>query len=215
VGGSGGGGGAAPANSDGGNGGGGGGAILIASSNIIQVNGSIHANGGSGSCRGSCGGYGSGGSIRLLANRIEGNGSLSAISGGQGQGRIRLEAFFVQSSLNQNPAHTFGPPLTTGLNDNPGTIRITDIAGQVVPNAPAGNTNTPDVIFTAAGPVTITLATTQIPTGTPLTVRITAVGQVITVQSTPTNASGVATVTVTVPAGPGTVQAFASYVPSL
>ena len=215
VGGSGGGGGAASTSSDGGNGGGGGGAMLIASSDTIQVNGAIHANGGSASCRGSCGGRGSGGSIRLLANRIEGNGSLSAISGGQGQGRIRLEAFFVQSSLSRNPAHTFGPPLTTGLDDSPGTIRITDIAGQVVPNAPAGNTNTPDVIFTAAGPVTITLATTQIPTGTPLTVRVTAVGQVITVQSTPTNASGIATATVTVPAGPGTVQAFATYVPSL
>jgi hypothetical protein len=210
VGGSGGGGGAASNSSDGGNGGG---AILIATSDTIQVHGSIHAKGGSISCKASCGGYGSGGSIRLMANRIEGNGSLSAISGGGGQGRIRLEAFFVQSSLSRNPAHTFAPPLTVGLDDSLGSIRITDMAGQVVPQPPAGDTNTPDVIFTAAGPVTITLATTNIPTGTPLSVRIAAAGQVITVQSTPTNASGVATATADVPAGVGTVQVFATYVP--
>jgi hypothetical protein len=86
-------------------------------------------------------------------------------------------------------------------------------AGSATP--PDGNTNTPDVVFTAAGNITISLATTNIPVGTPLTVRITAAGQVISAQSTPTDASGNATATITVPAGVGTIQAFATYVPAL
>jgi hypothetical protein len=215
LGGSGGGGSASSDTSDGSNGSGGGGALLIASSDTIQISGSIHANEGPLSCFStSCGGYGSGGAIRLVANRIEGNGSLSAYSSGGGQGRIRLEAFFVPSSLNVSPLHTAALPLTTGL-ANAGLIRITSVAGQVVPTPPGGNTNTPDVVFTAAGNITISLATTTIPPGTPLTVRVTAAGQVISVQSTPTDASGNAMATVTVPAGVGTIQAFATYVPAL
>jgi hypothetical protein len=85
----------------------------------------------------------------------------------------------------------------------------------VVPTPPGGNTNSPDVVFTAAGNVTISLATTNIPAGTSLTVRVTAAGQVVSVQSTPTDASGNATATVTVPSGVGTIQAFATYVPAL
>jgi hypothetical protein len=215
VGGSGGGGGASSDSRDGGNGLGGGGAILIASSDTIQISGSIHANGGGNqNCNVACGGSGSGGAIRLVANRIEGSGNLTAVSGGGGQGRIRLEAFFIASRLNVNTLHTAAVPLTTGL-ANAGLIRITSVAGQAVPTPSDGNTNTPDVVFTAAGNITISLATTNIPVGTPLTVRITAAGQVISAQSTPTDASGNATATITVPAGVGTIQAFATYVPAL
>ena len=71
-----------------------------------------------------------------------------------------------------------------------------------------------NVTFTAAGNITVNLATTNIPPGTPLTVRITAAGQVITAQSTPTDAAGNATATVTVPGGAGTIQGFATYVPA-
>src|SRR5205823_8858230 len=83
--------------------------------------------------------------------------------------------------LNVNPLHTASVPLTTGL-VNAGLIRITNVAGQVVPTPPGGNTNSPDVVFTAAGNITISLATTNIPAGTSLTVRVTAAGQVISVQ---------------------------------
>jgi hypothetical protein len=182
------------------------------------MSGSIHAGGGAtNSCAAGCGGGGSGGAIRLVANRIEGSGSLSATGGAfsEGVGRIRLEAFFVQSSLSTNPLHTTAPPLTTGLDlATSGLIRITSIAGQVVPNPPSGDTSTPDVTFNAAGNITVNLTTTNIPPGTPLTVRITAAGQVITAQSTPTDAAGNATATVTVPGGVGTIQAFATYVPA-
>jgi hypothetical protein len=227
LGGSGGGGGASSNTSNGGNGGGGGGAILIASSDTIQISGSIHANGGAFGANNcfvaACGGGGSGGAIRLVASRIEGSGALSATGGfsaggagsGGAVGRIRLEAFFVPSSLSVNPIPTTAPPLPNSLGlATAGLIRITSVAGQVVPNPPNGNLSTPDVIFTAAGNITISLATTNIPSGTPLTLRITAAGQVITAQSTPTDAAGNAIATVTVPGGVGTIQAFATYVPT-
>jgi hypothetical protein len=90
------------------------------------------------------------------------------------------------------------------------SIRITNIAGQVV-LSPGGNTASPDVIFTQAGPITVNLATTNIPQGTTLAVRVAADGPAIAAQSTPTNASGNASATLTVPAGFGTIQAYAEY----
>jgi hypothetical protein len=44
-----------------------------------------------------------------------------------------------------------------------------------------------------------------------MTVRIATDGQAITAQSTPTDASGNASATLTVPAGFGTIQAYAEY----
>jgi hypothetical protein len=44
-----------------------------------------------------------------------------------------------------------------------------------------------------------------------LTARIATDGQAITAQSTPTNASGNASATLTVPAGYGTILAYAEY----
>ena len=93
-----------------------------------------------------------------------------------------------------------------------GQVRIARIAGQVVQN-PTGSLSSPDVVFTAAGNITIDLETTNIPVGTSLTVRITAPGQVIIAQSTPTDAAGKATATAAVPAGVGTIQAGAEYMP--
>ncbi|MGE3540534.1 MAG: kelch repeat-containing protein [Candidatus Tectimicrobiota bacterium] len=210
TGGSGGGGGASSSDRDGGSGGGGGGAILIASSDTMQLSGIIHASGGSGSqvSGGSTGGKGSGGAIRLVANRIEGTGSLQAAGGGTG--RIRVEAYFIASSLSTNPLFVTAPPLSLNL-ASAHAIRITRVAGEAVQQPPGGSLTTPDVIFVAAGNVTISLETTNIPEGTPITVRITAGGQVITVQSTPTDAAGNATATAMVPAGVGTLQAFGTY----
>ncbi len=49
--------------------------------------------------------------------------------------------------------------------------------------------------------------------GTKLTVRVVAAGQVVTAESPGVDASGNATATLSVPAGVGTVQAFAEYIP--
>jgi hypothetical protein len=211
IGGSGAGGAAAGADYDGGNGGGGGGAILIASSSIIRMDGSIHADGGhpitpSGPARG---GYGSGGAIRLVSPIILGGGSLSARVGVEHTGRIRLEAISNSYGGSSAPAAIYGFPISSGLEDL-SAITIVTIAGQAVPQPPGGLTSVPDVVFAEAGPVDIELSTTNVPPGTEITVRVTAAGQALTTTAT-TDSFGNATATLTVPAGVGTVQAYAEY----
>lgn len=220
VGGSGGGGGAASASARGGNGGGGGGAILLASSGTIRIDGTIHANGGAGadvSGGASDGGAGSGGTIRLVANKIEGSGTLTAKNGANhasnGLGRIRTEAFVVNFA-GSTPSAAIAPPLGLSLGAQE-SVSIVSVAGQGVRMPPHGDTSDADVIFTESGPVTIGLRTTGIPAGTQLRVRVTTSGgQVLSATSTPTDNIGNASATMTVPAGVGTIQASADYLPS-
>lgn len=89
-------GGGGDAGTPGNGGGGGGGAILIASNTRIIINsggGRVVANGGS--WQGSSHNAGSGGAVRLLAPRVEGQGTVRAIGGGSGggDGRIRVDCF--------------------------------------------------------------------------------------------------------------------------
>jgi hypothetical protein len=220
LGGSGGGGSGSVPGLDGVNGGGGGGAILVASSTTIRVNGSIHSRGGAAApsvcydCGMICclsGGGGSGGAIRLVANQIEGSGSIAAVGGGAGggSGRIKTEAFVFGLTNLTNPVATEDRPVPISLT-NRGSIRITSIAGQVVVS-PGGSTASPDVIFSQAGQITVNLATTNIPQGTRLTVRVATDGQAITALSNPVDSAGNASATLTVPAGFGTIQAYAEY----
>ncbi|NUN94648.1 MAG: hypothetical protein HUU16_00600 [Candidatus Omnitrophica bacterium] len=217
LGGSGGGGGRSANQGNGGNGGGGGGGLLIASSDLITLNGSIHANGGEGGGAGlgGPGGNGSGGGIRLAAPMIEGTGSILAVGGsntnGQGgDGRIRLDGFDVSPSITSSPPASFGPPISTGL-ENQATIVITQVAGAGVPANPTGNLASPDVIFTETGSVTVDLQTTNIPVGSDLTVRITASGQELLETATVGPGGSAQTVFPMVPAGVGTVQAYAEF----
>ena len=222
LGGSGGGGSGSGPGWDGVNGGGGGGAILIASSTTISVKGSMHSNGGSGTYArcgdlgcGPLSGSGSGGAIRLVANCIEWSGSITAIGGGGiagGAGRIKTEAFdFLHFTGHTNPVATQGRPVSINLT-NLGTISITSIAGQVVSIPPSGDTASPDVIFSQGGPITVVLKTTNIPAGTSLTVCAATDGPAIcATPSSRTDASGNASATLTVPAGYGTIQAWAEY----
>jgi hypothetical protein len=201
---------------DGGNGGGGGGAILIASSGRIRIDGSIHANGGAGHPGGGAGvgGHGSGGAIRLAANRIEGSGTLSAHNGAgsstEGLGRIRTEAFAVSLTSVPSPANLSAAPIGVSL-QNPATIRIVRVAGEDVPQPPSGSTITPDVVFTQSGPVQIDMETTNIPAGTQLRVRVTKGSQVMEIMSDPVAANGTTRAALEVPAGVGTIQAFADF----
>jgi hypothetical protein len=192
VGGSGGGGGNfAMSGVGGGGGGGGGGAIIIASSGTINVTGTITANGGSaptGYGIGSPyagGGGGSGGGIRLIANTISVNGTMSAtggsgssygyyLGGSGGVGRIRLEANTITGTGTTTPAYTFDYPSTVFVTNVPALV-ITTIGGVNAPSNPSGQYGSPDVILplTTTNPVTVTVAATNIPAGT--TVTVTAV----------------------------------------
>ncbi len=214
IGGSGGGGGSSSDDWDGGNGGGGGGAILIASSRDITVNGSIAANGGDYQwSNASYGGRGSGGAILLRADRITGTGSLDAYGGHTSiqNGRIRLEAYFRSITGGSRPTSVNSVPSANADFNTIGTLAVTRIAGNNVAQPPGGNVLNPDVVFTAAGPITVEVTATGVPNGTPIRLRIATSSAVIT--PPPVNlANGSATFAgVTVPAGVGTVQAFAEF----
>lgn len=213
VGGSGGGGGASNNDWDGGRGGGGGGAILISSSRDIILNGVIRANGGEFQwSNASYGGRGSGGAILLRADRVTGPGSLEAYGGhpNNPNGRLRVEAYTRSLTGGQTPPAVVGLPAANGEQNRVGTLSIVSVDGANVTQPPSGNLNTPDVVFSDAGQVNIVVNATGIPNGTPVRVRITTANSVI--ETAPVNlANGTATLTATVPAGLGTLQATAVY----
>jgi hypothetical protein len=213
IGGSGGGGGASNNDSDGGNGGGGGGAIMIASSRDITLNGVIRANGGDRQWSGaSQGGLGSGGAILLRADRVTGPGTLQAYGGHPSipNGRIRVEAYVRSLTGNQTPTAVVGLPAASGELNQVGTLTIVSVDGVNVVQPPSGNLNTPDVVFSDAGPVNVVVNGTGIPDGTPVNLRVTTANSVI--NAGPANLqNGTATITVTVPAGVGTLQATAQF----
>lgn len=237
IGGSGGGGGAGGNSFTGSGGGGGGGALLIASSGTVTVTGVIQSNGGLagsslGSGAGAEGGSGSGGAIRIVATSIAGNGTIQALGGNQtinssqdaggyvtdnggagGVGRIRLEAETFTRTAASNPAHSFGSPSSAFVAGLP-TLRITSVAGTAAPTNPTG---TADITLpsTTPNPVTVEFATTGVPTGNTVSLRISpAYGDAVTVISpaiTGTTAAGTASVSATLPTGPSVLSATTTY----
>jgi plastocyanin len=150
---------------NGANGGAGGGAILIAASGTITINapGICHANGGSGY-------YGenaSGGGIRLVANQILGNGTITANGGANygngGPGIIRLESFQTASGqlhLSPNtPAVQPDVPPKIFPGTNAPTASIVSIVSQ--PNQTNTVPNEPKAAMSSAGNDDLTLITTN------------------------------------------------------
>lgn len=187
VGGSGGGGAGGTSTYVGGAGGGGGGAVVIASSASIIVNGSIIANGGSGATGENSyaggGGGGAGGSIRLIANTISGNGSITANGGGAGgsiwtpggaggAGRIRFEASNVLRTASTSPPMSLGYPYAVTPSNMP-SLTITSIGGVSSPAVPKGAYGAPDVMlpFNTKNPIAIVVTGSNIPTGQTVTVK--------------------------------------------
>jgi hypothetical protein len=223
IGGSGGGGGAGVTNVSGG-GGGGGGAILIASSGTIKINsaGSITAKGGNGAYAGSylcsavggncggnsslnAGGGGSGGAIRLVANVITGEGTITATGGGSpyinatcsqytyiggagGDGRIRLEAWTNSRISNSTPIYTSSSSPISLYPPTVPSLAITQVNGQNVSATPSGALRAPDVIlpFNTPTPVTVTVSAANVPL---------AGGKTVTVKALPESGNNVITVT--------------------
>jgi hypothetical protein len=213
TGGSGGGGGASSVDYDGGRGGGGGGAIMIASSRDITLNGVIRANGGDFEwSNASYGGRGSGGAILLRADRVTGPGSLEAY-GGNTQfptGRIRIESYVRTVTGSQIPVSVVGLPAANGELNQIGALTIASVAGVGVVQPASGNLLTPDVVFSQAGPISVTITGTGIPDGTPVSLRINTGGSLIL--AGPANMLGsTVTINTTVPKGVGTLQATAQF----
>lgn len=237
VGGSGGGGGGAVAPNSGGGGGGGGGALLIASSGTITLTGQILAQGGSGATATapgvSAGGGGSGGAVRLVATSITGsNGSVNVAGGAGGSGgspggngsagRLRVEAFTNTLTVNVGTSTvgvlSSGAPSSVTLPNAP-SLRISAVGGVPAPAAPSGSFTIADVILPAGtgNPVTVSLAATNIPLGTTVTVTVKGLYDApASALSTPlagSVASSTASASVTIPTStPVVVGASASFV---
>jgi len=157
-------------------GGAGGGAILIASSGTISLLGapSIEAKGGDISS-GQLGGRGSGGGIRLIAQTISGDGTLTAVGGTSGgsPGRIRLEACdLADYTGTTNPFRTTSGPGDVIKFANAPTLRVTMVDGQAVPADPDARVLTKEVVA-SNDVVTLTIEATNIPVGVQVLVLVT------------------------------------------
>lgn len=235
IGGSGGGGGNGGTNYPGTGGGGGGGAIMVAVSGTLLVSGVIDTTGGdaggnAGTGAGQPGGGGSGGAIKLVATTFSGVGRIAAEGGcvninnarrqecsqltyGGSVGRIRIEAENITFNGTSVPAYSVDTPKPLSV-ANPPNLRITSIAGSNVPAVPTGSA---DLTFPAnlTNPVTINFATTNVPTGNTIKLRVVpSYGEPIEVLSpalTGTTASGATSVSVNLPQGASVLQAITSY----
>ncbi|ODU66886.1 MAG: hypothetical protein ABT16_00490 [Rhodanobacter sp. SCN 65-17] len=239
VGGSGGGGGRGGTNYPGSGGGGGGGAILVASSGTLTLTGTIDATGGdggglAGTGIGGRGAGGAGGAIRLLATTVAGNGKLYAAGGcinangnrrqscgsdgsynqyGGSIGRIRIEGDSITYNGTTTPTYVHGDVGPVFIAGAP-TLRIASVAGQAVPAVPTGSN---DVTLPAAttDPVAVTFETTNVPVGNTVQLRVVpAYGtttEAISPAITGSTAAGTASVSVTLPQGPSTLQATTTY----
>lgn len=218
IGGSGGGGTPTEQGARGGRGGGGGGAILISSSLDLNVNGQIIANGGFGedlrqSSGRPWGGHGAPGSIRLVADRINISGDVSAATGGT-VGRIRLESYERQIPSGLAQRSILSAPVATRDIDRPfSRIQIVEVAGKPVQNVPESDLLTPDIIFEADGQITVRVRGDGLPDGTPVRLRFSGAGLLLHLPAPgdPQIAlsGGLATFNLNVPKGRATLQAFA------
>ncbi|MCW5933952.1 MAG: hypothetical protein KIT45_06575 [Fimbriimonadia bacterium] len=161
-------------------GGAGGGAILIVASGRIVVNGTINADAQGYSS--SWGGGGSGGSVRLIADRLEGTGIISANGGFNRSfgnygslGRIRIEVNHatytgsVSGSLATAPPGN--PPLIWPPANAP-SVQITQIAEQNVPTDPSARYDQPDMTAATSGQTTVRINAQNVPGNWTVQLRI-------------------------------------------
>lgn len=185
------------------------------------------------------GGLGSGGGIRIVATTFAGNGWVYAQGGcgysdpsncpagysgnGGASGRIRFEAenytFVAKTSPNSVwypgvfPAASVDQPGPVFLSNVP-SLRISRVGGQDVPANPTGKA---DLSFPAnvTNPVTVEFATTNVPAGN--TVKLTVApsqGPLVEALSpaiVTSGSAGTASVQVSLPQGPSTLQASTTY----
>ena len=210
-------------------GGGGGGAILIASAGTIEFNGSILSHGGFGgfvSGYGFGGGGGSGGAVRFVASKIIGNGWIDT-SGGNGgcgiysspagSGRVRFDAYEnnfsggIAGVFTQGAQFIIIPTLGQGAQ-----LTVASVAGVPAPASPTGVLATPDTVLSAQqnNPIPIVVSCANLPLNTPITVSVKPMNgspvSVVGYNTTGTQASSTATISINMPRGGGLIYATAA-----
>ena len=170
--------------------------------------------------------------MRLIASTITGTGGTVNVAGGVGgpgvatggngsAGRVRVEAFANSLAINVGTSTvgvvSSGAPSSVTLPNAP-SLRITAVGGVPAPAVPSGSFTVADVVLppTTSNPVTVSLAATNIPVGT--TVTVTVKGLYDAASSTPSTplagstASSTASASVTIPTNePSVVGASASF----
>jgi hypothetical protein len=132
-------------------------------------------------------------------------------------GRIRIEAFYRNLNFGNfnNPASVNSAPVPEQTFASAGALLISSVAGNNVVQPPTGNTQNPDVVFSQAGDIKITVQAQNIADGTPVKLRVTTSTGIINKPASGEPdvllAGGTASFTLTVPKGPGTIQASASF----
>jgi len=189
-----------------GGGGGGSGSILIAVGNTLTLNGYVTANGGGG-----IGGNGSGGGIRLVASRIAGTGSV-------GGARVRFDTYdsaysgYVPSAFSQGFQPVIIPAQGQGAQ-----LSIVSVTGTPVATPPTGLPSTPDVVISGqqANPISVVVSCANLALNTPITVSVKPLNgsavSVVGYNSTGTQASSTATVSLNMPRGGGLIYATAGH----
>jgi hypothetical protein len=206
-------------------GGGGGGALLIAASNLITIYGTINAEGGIGVDDGD--GAGSGGAIRLVASQISGNGSVSVRGGAGNQeggnpqrggaGRIRFDTYDNEFSGYITTAFTQGSQfIIIPSSGQLPQLTVTSVAGVAVSASPTGVLSTPDAVISAQqnNPIPIVVSCVNLPLNTAITVSVTPMnGSPVSAtghNTSGTQASSTATVSLNMPRGGGLIYATAA-----
>lgn len=168
--------------------------------------------------------------MRLVATTVVGNGTIDVSGGGPAfsmaspgtagsSGRIRIEALTNTSALNMSNASSVsvGQPGALALTNAP-VLQITSVAGTATPSAPTASYSQPDIVLpaTTTNPVTISIAASNIPVGTAVTVKV--VGQtgaptsVTSAGLSGTLASSTTSVAVTIPTNqPSVISASVTF----
>jgi hypothetical protein len=148
----------------------------------------VNADGGAGGSvgNGSCamgGGGGSGGAIRLVARSLSDGGTALVRARGAGSnfgsgtgtnGRVRLESIdtTAQTQFTADPAavRVTGPgPLANPIAP---TVSITNVGGNAISALPTGYLGSIDVVLPAPGVTGVDIATTGVPSGTGVEVKV-------------------------------------------
>ena len=150
----------------------GGGAVLIAAGGTVTINGHVTANGSGINGSGTDGGtdYSGGGAIRIVANSIQGSGSVSAAV-------VRTEANSISQNLVITPNTIIVPPGTTPViwpATNAPTVTVISVNGASAPSDPlAGVLTSSDVNISTNNPVDIMLQAQNFPPSGVVVVRVT------------------------------------------
>jgi hypothetical protein len=198
---------------------------------VVELNGRISSRGGFGGfydCGIGCYGYGGGGSgggVRIVAQKIQGGGSID-VSGGTGPGCCSITGGYGRVRVDALDDNYGGPvlgilsrgvqPIIIQTNGQGAKLTIMSIGGFPVSASPSGRLAIPDAVLSAQqnNPIAVTVRCLNIPLNTQITVSVkpanSAALSATGVNNNGTLASSTATVLLSMPRGGGIIYATAA-----